>query len=357
MAKDGRLIFVGAGALGLAGLLVCSPSLGADKQDTAVTASLAVQTALQQGRESLVRGDAKAAVYVLESQLSRINGNGTYLGLLRDAYRAHVKQLRLANQEDEAQVYLKRLQILDPGASLDRTITQRSNPPPPPPSSEKSAGRPGPKVVRGSMAEEDPQARLIRTSKSLQARGLVTRAEEEFRNHHYREAWLLFEQAHETDPDALSASRERWAYCKLHQVFDEVKQPAAGQSAWTKLEREARLAMNLAPRLEQYGNVVLAEIEKQRGSRATEDAGIRDGRSGVSIQHFERGAERWARAETVNFRIFHNQSREMAEQVARVAETTRTAMYRKWFGNAEPDWNPKCDLYLHASARDYGQAT
>src|SRR5207249_11235987 len=58
MAKDGRLIYACAGALGLAGLLVCSPSLGADKQDNAVTASLAVQTALQQGRESLVRGDA-----------------------------------------------------------------------------------------------------------------------------------------------------------------------------------------------------------------------------------------------------------------------------------------------------------
>src|SRR5439155_23811135 len=176
----------------------------------------------QQGRESLVRGDAKAAVYVLESQLSRINGNGTYLGLLRDAYRAHVKQLRLANQDDEAQIYLKRPQILDPGASLDGTITQRSDPPPPPLSSEKSPGRPEPKVVRGSMAEEDSQARLTRTSKSLQARGLGTRAEEEFGKHHYREAWLLFEQAHETDPDALSASRERWAYCKLHQVFDEV---------------------------------------------------------------------------------------------------------------------------------------
>ena len=56
---------------------------------------------------------------MLESQLGRINGNLAYLNLLRDAYRAHVRQLRLANQEPDVQRYLRRLQILDPGATLD----------------------------------------------------------------------------------------------------------------------------------------------------------------------------------------------------------------------------------------------
>jgi hypothetical protein len=43
--------------------------------------------------------------------------------------------------------------------------------------------------------------------------------------------------------------------------------------------------------------------------------------------------------------------------VAKVAETTRSAMQRKWFGQVGPDWEPRCDIYLHADARAYSQAT
>src|SRR5262249_52537499 len=64
-----------------------------------------------------------------------------------------------------------------------------------------------------------------------------------------------------------------------------------------------------------------------------------------------------ARAETVNFRIYHNQTRELAEQVAQTAERTRTEMCRKWFGGAKDDWNPRCDIFLHATSRDYNRAT
>ena len=60
MAKDGLLPIV----CGIA-LIVANPSLlratGEDKAD-AVAAALAVQTALQQGRDFLQRGDARAAV-------------------------------------------------------------------------------------------------------------------------------------------------------------------------------------------------------------------------------------------------------------------------------------------------------
>src|SRR2546430_5181987 len=51
-------------------------------------------------------------LFALESQLARINGNAAYLALLRDAYRAYVKELRLANQEAAARTYLQRLQVL-----------------------------------------------------------------------------------------------------------------------------------------------------------------------------------------------------------------------------------------------------
>src|SRR5947209_4769799 len=90
-----------------------------DDQDSALMASLAVQTAMQQGREHLLQNRPRAAVDVLESQLARINGNQTYLTLLRDAYRAYVRELRVSKQEAQAQTYLRRLQILEPGAVVD----------------------------------------------------------------------------------------------------------------------------------------------------------------------------------------------------------------------------------------------
>src|SRR5262249_5791649 len=32
-------------------------------------------------------------------------------------------------------------------------------------------------------------------------------------------------------------------------------------------------------------------------------------------------------------------------------------MQRKWLGQSLPPWNPKCEIFLHASAQDYSRAT
>jgi hypothetical protein len=47
----------------------------------------------------------------------------------------------------------------------------------------------------------------------------------------------------------------------------------------------------------------------------------------------------------------------LAEQAARIAERTRAEMQRKWFGAAGQNWNPKCELYLHATGHDYNRVT
>jgi hypothetical protein len=114
------------------------------------------------------------------------------------------------------------------------------------------------------------------------------------------------------------------------------------------LEAEVRQALQLAPRLENYGNKLLGEIAQSR-----------NGSSGpaVAVRHFERNAEGWYRADTANFRVFYRQGRETAEQVAEVGERTRSAMHRKWFGGTPEEWNPKCDIFLHATAEEYTQAT
>jgi hypothetical protein len=111
--------------------------------------------------------------------------------------------------------------------------------------------------------------------------------------------------------------------------------------------------MTLAPSLEKTGKWLLGEIEGRRGAL---------GKSGpvaaadVAVRHLARDPRGWEVAETASFRILHKQPRELVEQVARVAERTRVEMQRKWFGGSEA-WSPKCDLYLYATAQDYGRAT
>jgi len=55
--------------------------------------------------------------------------------------------------------------------------------------------------------------------------------------------------------------------------------------------------------------------------------------------------------------VTHSKSQQRQEDCARVAETVRAKTAQKWFGQAGPAWTPRCDIYLHATAADYGRAT
>src|SRR5262245_32682236 len=85
-------------------------------------ATLALHKAIVMAKAFLRMDDPKKAVDVLEQNRSRVNGNSGYLELLRDAYRAYVKELSLKNQSALAQVYLQRLTILDPTAADDASL-------------------------------------------------------------------------------------------------------------------------------------------------------------------------------------------------------------------------------------------
>jgi hypothetical protein len=349
MARDGLLALACAALISSVGLWDPAVAAAGDERDSAITTTLEVQTAMQQAREHLLHGDCRSAVYVLETHLAHIKGNRAYLDLLAEAYRGYIKELRLANQEAQAQRYLSRLTILDPGATLADMPAQGSGTAPaalvPQPVAPPSKPVP---LIRGQKPDDRPVE--AHPDKKVVAQEFVSRAEREFGDRHYREAEHLFEQAHEADRDSTEASHERWAYCKLHGVVEQLNQPAAGDPAWSALEQEVRRALELAPRLD-YGKQLLTEIDKRRRGEADTN------RAAVTVRHGERNAEGWCVAETSSFRIYHRQSRELAEQVAQVAERTRTEMHRKWFGGAAEDWNPKCDLYLHATAQEYSQQT
>jgi head-tail adaptor len=107
--------------------------------------------------------------------------------------------------------------------------------------------------------------------------------------------------------------------------------------------------MLMAPKLD-YAKQLLAEIDKRKVAKPAQQPT-------VVVQHYQPDGNGWARAETANFRIFHQQPREVAEQTAQIAERTRATITAKWFSVCKEDWNPRCDIYLYATAREYRQAT
>src|SRR5262249_42108388 len=111
MARDGLSASLCAGVLCAClplALIPLTASPGpAEDRDAAVANPLAVQAALQQGRDLLQRGKAEEAVRTLEKELHRIDGSKEYLTTLRDAYRAYVKVLRLAGKDAEAEEFVR----------------------------------------------------------------------------------------------------------------------------------------------------------------------------------------------------------------------------------------------------------
>jgi hypothetical protein len=352
MARDGLSAL--ACAVPILSLLLPIGPAAAEDRDPPIATTLAVQTALRQGRDHLLRGNPRAAVAVLESQLARIDGSREYLGTLRDAYRAYIRELRLANKEAEAREYLLRLRILDPGALMDGSVARGANPQPAP--EPPAAPRLPATATARARIDDDP----FRPENAAGAEppGVLRQAELEFLNKHFDAAGRLYEQAYRANSNLGPESKEQWAYCKLYQVVQQLNHPPAAGPPYAELEREVRLALDLTPReqVQDYGKkVLLPRIQERQGGAGTDGAG-RD-EATIQVRHTERQADGWAVAETTNFRIFHNQPREFAERAAQVAERTRAAMQRKWFGEGGEDWSPRCDLYLHASAQDYSTAT
>ena len=295
---------------------------------------------MQQGREYLLRRDPKSAVEVLESQLVRINGNPTYLALLREAYHAYIAELHLHKQEAEADKYAHLLFILEHGAGKAKVpaVIMAAAPPPP--------AEAAPKPTVRAVSDDDPFQDKRKT-----ARDLLVEADQEFSNSRFREAGQHYQQAYQEDRAASKASWPRWAYCKLDFVVDQLNKQS---TAYADLDSEVQAALQLAPKLE-FGKYLLAEINKRRAAQAA--TGAKAGDVEVTVRDLGRNADGWQVVETANFRIFHNQPRDLVEQAAKVAEHTRADMLRKWFGATAEPWTSKCELYLHHNGDDYSRAT
>ena len=363
MARDGLRSLVCAGAV----LGVLTSFAAADDYRERYRTTLAVQAALQQGRAYLRAQDYAAAVKVLESQIARIEGNREYLIALRDAYRGHIKNLHLAHRDAEAREYASLLAILEKGPPLDSgrpaATPAAAKPAALPPAPVKVAPRTAPAeplTARGKVEQPPPPPPPAKdpfapenNKRLAEARGLLARAEQEFRLGHYRQAGELYARAHEAVPNVLGAAAGRWSYCRLNNVTDRLKHRdrAATAAELTALDQEVRAAMSLTPALKKFGDKCLHTIEQHRLA-LTQAQGV------VQVKHTPRQpGGTWATVESASFRVFHNEKPEYAERVIRLAELTRSATQQKWFGKVEAPWSPRCDIFLHHTAEDYSRAT
>jgi tetratricopeptide (TPR) repeat protein len=372
MARFGLLALLAATTILGAGPVPLARCQTAPDPETAIASSLRVQQAMALADDYLRAGDGCRAVEVLEAELPRINGNRRYLARLRDAYRAYVPQLYADRQPALAQKYLERLSILDRSAAADPAL----RPSPAEPKSTRdaravTAPAAGPTLAEMAQASaitpakpaptvrakvDDPfdvgnaakPLSVARDEQSPRAQDLLAQAEAAFNNRRYSEARGLYEQAHQKDPTCTAQSRDRWAYCKLTYVVEQINRPEMDEAARADLERETQLAMELAPRLAETGRWLQGELRNRSTGRRS---------PAVAVRHRGTNAQGWEEAETANFRILHKQPRDLVEKAAQVVERTRTDMYRKWFGQSEEAWDKKCELYLHATAQDYSHAT
>lgn len=334
-------------------LLLCAFAPFPLRADEApIKLALEVQAALQQGRRFLTEGEFSSAVKVLEASANQAQGDAIYLKLLETSYRGYVKQLQLQGRTDLVKEYQSRLAVL-----------QKALPPPILPSPSEAAPKkqepiklavskekPAPAkkgvVVRGQQADEATVA--VETGK------LLGRADEAFLAEKYTDAGQLYQSAYGMQRELPAITRERWAYCKLHKVTQQLNQPSDASLDLVGLEQEVKEALTLAPRFD-FGQKLLEQIAKRTGKPDVPTTPATPAPA-TAVQHLPAQGS-WQIAESQHFRC-HHQNKALAEQALGIAERTREAVCAKWLGGSFPNpWTSKCDLHLFPTGQMYAQST
>jgi hypothetical protein len=307
-------------------LVILSPALFAQtppETDPRISRAIGVQKAMSEAKELLRANRPADAVAVLEAEILYVNGNSSYLALMKDAYIAFLKTAGQNDSTERIEHARRQLRILAPDLRPDEIADVPDKPRMP--------------IIRGGSEDDDPfqQQPLDRSA----AKDIKARASAAFDEKRYAEAAMLFKQAQAARIELSEQERQAWAYCRLHDVTAQLNKGGASLAA---LEAEADDAIKAGgPQLEPFGNQVLSEIRKRK-TNADGPAAVPDG---------------WQVIDAGNFRVFYRQSRQQASEIARLAEQARTTTFEKWSGPAGATWSPRCDLWLHSTAAEYAKIT
>lgn len=316
-------------SVSLSALLLTAPaSAESPESDPRVARALSVQKAITEAREHLQAGRAANAVSVLEAEILYVNGNSTYLELMKTAYLAHLKELAGTNAEsDRAEHARRQLRILDPNIDVEKLTAV------------------APKTGPVARASADDGADPFQQEPADRQAGpdVKARAASAFAAKRYAEAAKLFAQADRSKLALSAEERQAWSYSRLHEVAARLNRGDAAGPALADLEKEAEDAVHLGgPSLEKFGQQVLATIRKRKSTPARGPTAVPEG---------------WQAHEGESFRVFYRQSKKHATEAAAAAEQLRAATFEKWSGPAGAVWSPRCDLWLHETAAEYARET
>lgn len=297
--------------------------------DEPLKLSLEVQAALQQGRKFLAAGEFGSAVRVLEAAQAAAKDDAQFLRLLADAYRGRLAELQKAGRNDLAERIQQQLQAIEVKAG---------------PTPAAGASNKAKVTVRGQQAEDAVVA--------LELGRHLGRADELFAAENYLEAAKLYAEAFRLQRELPALSKERWAYCKLFKVTQQLNEANAATLDLPGLEQEVKEALALAPRFD-FGQKLL-EVLKQRSGQAS--VPTRTKVTAIEVRHLPPQGN-WQVCESVHFRL-HHRDKKLAEEALAIAERTRAAVLLKWLnGQPAQEWTSKCYLFIYPTGQEYSQAT
>jgi hypothetical protein len=336
--------------------------LAAETPPKDVNALIGVQRSMKVARQHIDAGRTADAVAVLESELVNADGNAQFLELLRSAYSAHLRQLQ-SQKADAATIesFRRRLKALDgkgqpvvaPAPEVSASVLSPAPPIPDAPANLVAPPAPlGPSpgdsaaqlvVPPKELATSDPRDPFQQPIRDTPPVGShLPQASAAFAARRYAEAATLFSEAAAHQESFSPAQRDEWAYSRLHGVAMRLNRgiPSAGDLSDLALEVDDAT---------KGGSEHIASFASQLSTE------IRRRNSRTGSQPFDAG---WQVGDTANFRVFHRGQPALAAEAGQTAEAARKDMYERWAGAPAGPWSsPRCDIYLHATATEYAQAT
>lgn len=290
-------------------------------QDSTPARLSAAQSTLRQARQLLDQNEVTNAIILLESQLEAGAKDPQYVAAITEAYRRQFDRLQREGKVPQASQVWTKLVKLQPDLAKSPVIA---------PSTPSSASTP---TSVSTTVRQTPPASTA-TPDPMKA------ADEAYQQRNYAQACQCFEKVQAQGVALSNETRERFAYCKLYQVAVQLN-ALQGQlgSERPQLEREVRAALELAPRLE-FGKELLSRLQNTPAKSAT-----------TAIKHLDEKDKGWSICQSAHFRVYHNDPK-LGEQVAQIAEATRSAVARKWLGQ-DVEWEQPAQIYVHPTAESY----
>src|SRR5262249_47503587 len=158
-------------------------------------------------------------------QLADANGNGEYLGLLKDANRHQIAKLNREGREALLKKNNERWLILKPKVREPSSLEMVGPPSHPP----VETPRPPSALVRGQQPSETP---------TVDAKAELALAHQHFEARRYQLAAQQFQKALAANADLPVTSKERWAYCKFFVVTQQLNQLSVQGLPLDDLEKE-----------------------------------------------------------------------------------------------------------------------